>query len=97
MPGKDRFTRLNGHPLLLEVQIVHVQQAHFECPQSVPIGCEKQRPVTLPRGDPEEGTQLRLGQKLDGGGIPRVRHGARRYVCGKMRASASSGDNWGKR
>ena len=72
-------------------------EAHFGRPQAVPIRDEKERPVALPRDDPEEGAQLRLGQKLDGGRGPRVRHGASRDARGKMRTSASLGDSWGKR
>src|SRR6266576_4706843 len=96
-PWQGSFYAMNGHPLLLEVQIIHVQEAHFRRPQAVPIGDEKERPVTLPRDDPEKGAQLWLGQKVDGGRIPRVRHGARRYACGKIRASAAFGDSWGNR
>ena len=40
-PWQGSFQALNGHPLLREVQIVHVQEAHFERPQSVPIGVRK--------------------------------------------------------
>jgi hypothetical protein len=96
-PWQGSFEAMNGQPLLREVQIVQVQEAHFGRPQAVPIGDEKERPVTLARDDPEEGTQLWLGQKLNGMGTPRGGHRARRYSCEIRRASTSSGDNSGKR
>jgi hypothetical protein len=96
-PWQGSFEAMNGHPLLREVQIVQVQEAHFGRPQAVPIGDEKERPVTLARDDPEEGAQLRLGQKMDGGRAPGVRPHVSRDARGKRRTSASLGDNWGTR
>jgi hypothetical protein len=76
-PRQGAFDAVNGQPLLLEVHIVHAQQAYFGRAQLVPVGDEKERPVTLARDDPEEGAQLRLGQKVDGRRAPGVRLGVR--------------------
>ena len=96
-PWQGSFEAMNGQPLLREVQIVHVHEAHFGRPQAVPVSDQKQGAIALARNDPEEGAQLRLGQKLDGGRAPGVRPHASRDARGKMRTSASLGDNWGTR
>ena len=96
-PCQGSFEAMNGQSLLRDVQIVHVHEAYCGRPQAVPIGEEKEGPVPRPRDDPEEGAQLRLGQKLDGGRASGVRPHASRDARGKMRTSASVGDNRGTR
>ena len=49
----------------------------------MPVGDEEQRPVALPRHDPEQRTQLRLRQKLDVRRGPGVRHQASRGAGGQ--------------
>jgi hypothetical protein len=74
-----------------------VHEAHFGRPQSVPIGDEKERPITRPHHDPEQRAQFRLREEVNRLGSSGRRHGACPYAGGKRRVSPSSRDKSGKR
>ena len=88
---------MNGQPLLREVQLVRTQHPELRRTQSMAVGHKNERPIALARDHPEQRTKLRLGEEVNCMGSPGQRPRAYPDAGGKRRASASSGDNSGKR